>query len=355
MPIIMGVGVPLAGCNAQSIPSTWLSDCVGRMRISLPEVADVAAVTPEAVIESDTSGNLPSSYFSDGKGAPYSSIGYFGPVEATAPLTDKQISSLRARLVEEAAYIAQQQKAKRKLGASTSVAVLPTPGWDGVVWDFGTRIRGRLFVGGQYYAWSISVKPEERNYLDINFKALMAGLTPRKNFTLPIDRGVCMPYFFVSDSGVVDRLITTTYRLRSHPDVTVILQDASATGILAFQNPDKFTAKSKTNFFWTQRYQTAISRRSLSNDTISFAGQRGLETRLKLGHENGSEDYGYSVFTRGDPKAKQDTPDLMLVLIRNAADAKAKGRNPISEDAFFALAQSVAASVKARPAVKQID
>lgn len=94
MPIVLGVGVPLAGCKAQSIPSTWLSDCVGRMQISLPEVADVAAVTPEAVIESDTSGNLPSSYFSDGKGAPYSSIGYFGPVEATAPLTDKQISSL---------------------------------------------------------------------------------------------------------------------------------------------------------------------------------------------------------------------------------------------------------------------
>jgi hypothetical protein len=45
-----------------------MSDCVGRMQISLPEVADVAAVTPEAVVESDTSGNLPSSYFSDSKG-----------------------------------------------------------------------------------------------------------------------------------------------------------------------------------------------------------------------------------------------------------------------------------------------
>lgn len=351
-PFFVVASIPLAGCNAQALPDDWQVDCVGRMQISFPDVAEVASVTPDSIIKSATSGNLAESFFSDGKFAPYSAIAYFGPVDATGPLTDEELAMLRTRLAREAALVEVNQKKRKDTGELGKFAALPTRGWDGKVWDFGTRIRGRLFIDRQYYAWRVSAELKERTYLETTFKTLMAGLAARKNFTLPTGRGVCMAHFFVSDTGSENRKVTTTYRLRSHPDVTIVMEDANADDILEFQNPDTFTAKAKTNFFWTQRYQSPISRKALSNDTIKFAGQEGLETKIKLSREGSSEDYGYSVFTRGDPNATQDTPDLMLVLIRNAADAKAKGRTPISEDAFFSLAKRVAASVKPRPVAK---
>jgi hypothetical protein len=344
--------MPLTGSNAQSLPANWQSDCVGRMQLSLPEAADIATVTPDSILKSDSTGHSAKAYFADGQTGWYSSVGYFGPVNATGPLSEQEIATLRKRLERETLQVKSHQKSRKRKDAKAKFAVLPTPGWDGVAWDFGSAIYGRLFGAGQYYAWEVSTEPQHRDFLEARFKTLIAGLAPRKNFTLPAVAGVCHPHFFVRDAGKEYRNVATSYRLRSHPDVTLVLQDTNAVGIETFQNPDRFTARSKTNFFWTQRYQSPISRETLSNDAISFAGQKGLEIRLKLGREDGSEDYGYSVFTRGDPDAKQDTPDLMLILIRNAADAKAKGRTPISEEAFFALAKTVAASVKVRPVVR---
>jgi hypothetical protein len=353
--LLLGASVPLTSCSAQAIPGNWQTDCVGRVQISMPELADVAAVTPASIDAVVNSSAYAKSYFEDGQVAHYSRVSYFGRVDATGPLSDQEIAALRSKLAKETTQTERHQLKRKSAGEKAAFAKLPTFEKEGVVWDFGDTISGRLFVARQYYAWGISAEPERRPYLLSTYKSLLGGLIPRKNFTTPTGAGVCIPHFFVSDDGLVARQISTSYRLRSHPDVMIVMEDASAGGILAFQNPDKFTAQSKTNFFWTQRYQGTLTRRSLSNDTIPFAGQKGLETRLKLGREDGSEDYGYSVFTRGDPTAKQDTPDLMLVVMRNAADAKAKGRTPISEDEFFKLAKSVAASVKARPAVKQID
>ena len=352
--LMLAASLPIAGCKA-ALTASWPSDCVGRMQISLPEVADVATVTADSIVRSATSGNLAESYFADGREAPHSAIVYFGPVDATGSLTDKEIASLRTRLALETTLVKRTIEKRKNAGEEVSFAVLPTPGWDGIVWDFGNRIRGRLFVGRQYYAWGVSMQSEHKSHMQSTFKSLMAGLVPRKNFSVPVGNGVCMPNFFVRDAGTVNRNVTTSYRLPSHPDVVIIFQDASAPQVTDIQNPNKFTVKARTNFFWTQLEQSPRSRETLSNETVTFAGQKGLETKLKLVRDDGSDDYGYSVFTRGDPHATQDTPGLMLVLIRNAADAKAKGRMPISEDEFFKLAKSVAASVKARPAVKQID
>jgi hypothetical protein len=350
--IVVAGCLPLSGCQAQSLPENWQSDCVGRMQISMPEAADIATVTPDSIIRSVSSGNHAESFFVDGQAAPYSAIGYFGAVDATGPLGEEGLATLRARLAHETTLVQKNMLRRKKAGENIRFSVLPTSGWDGVAWDFGERIHGRFFIGRQYYAWMISMEPEHRPYLQATFKTLMTGLATRKNFTLPNSRGVCMPNFFVGDGGSTHRSVSVTFRLPSQPDVTVIFHDASAPKVQSFQNPAQFTAQAQTNFFWTQRYQSPISRETLSNETISFAGQKGLEIRLKLGREDGSEDFGYSVFTRGDPDAKQDTPDLMLILIRNAADAKAKGRTPISEEAFFALAKTIAASVKVRPVAK---
>jgi hypothetical protein len=73
-----------------------------------------------------------------------------------------------------------------------------------------------------------------------------------------------------------------------------------------------------------------------------------VESFVKIVREDGSEDYGYLVVARGDPFAKEDTPDLMLYVVQNSRNAKAKGAVPMSKDAFLELAQTVAASVRRR-------
>lgn len=51
---------------------------------------------------------------------------------------------------------------------------------------------------------------------------------------------------------------------------------------------------------------------------------------------------------RGYPNAKQDTLDLQFYVIRTAANAKAKGIEPIGEKEFLEMAQAIAASIKHR-------
>ncbi|WP_457833008.1 hypothetical protein, partial [Staphylococcus aureus] len=51
------------------------------------------------------------------------------------------------------------------------------------------------------------------------------------------------------------RRIGTTYRLKSHPDITIFLEDHTARKPGKYERPEVFTAIYKSNYFWTQRYQ----------------------------------------------------------------------------------------------------
>jgi hypothetical protein len=86
-----------------------------------------------------------------------------------------------------------------------------------------------------------------------------------------------------------------------------------------------------------------------STRPVKLAGYSGLASFMQLAREDGSVDYGYLAIVRGDPDAKEDTPDLMLYIIRNADRARAKGQEPIGKQAFIEMAEAIAASVKRRP------
>jgi uncharacterized protein involved in type VI secretion and phage assembly len=77
------------------------------------------------------------------------------------------------------------------------------------------------------------------------------------------------------------------------------------------------------------------------------AGQRSYVVQLT--REDKAIDHGYLALVRGDPKAKEDTPDLMLYIVQDSKRAKAKGKEPMTKDAFIAMAERVAASVRLRP------
>jgi hypothetical protein len=88
---------------------------------------------------------------------------------------------------------------------------------------------------------------------------------------------------------------------------------------------------------------------SPSTRRVKLAGYNGLASFMQLTRDDGGVEYGYLAIVRGDPDAREDTPDLMLYMIRNAERARAKGQEPISKEAFIEMAETIAASVKRRP------
>ncbi|MDB5802373.1 MAG: hypothetical protein JWL63_3312 [Rhodocyclales bacterium] len=221
---------------------------------------------------------------------------------------------------------------------------------------FGFQADGRRFLtlrlGTHLFIWS-SYSGIDSQQAQQSFNSIVSGLRTRDAFVIPNDPGVCLPYAFIRDDGNTPRVIAATYRLREHPDVTIWLQDRDSEHPWSGFDPEKLTPVAKADSFWT--YYDSSDRKSLRsvwNDPyrrITLANSKGVESFVRIIRKDDTEDFGYLVVARGDPDAKEDTPDLMLYVIRDTKNAKAKGIEPISKDAFLEMAQTIAASVKRRP------
>jgi hypothetical protein len=195
---------------------------------------------------------------------------------------------------------------------------------------------------------------DRRDAFTKDLNAFLLGVRPRSLLSVPAEKGICFPHLFVPDSGQnkIKRVVAATYRLKDHPDITIMVQDASASVVPEGKDPKKYTELYQSNYFWTQNYRPAVktlnSLLNGSHNKIKLAGQDAVETMFRLVRENDIEDFGYLVVSRGDPEATIDTPDLRVYVIRNADNAKKKGITPIPKNDFFAMAKSIAASVKHR-------
>ena len=348
----------ISACTAKQVPATWQGECVGRLAFSLPGPADVASMTADQFLR-DSSDRAYK--FDDGEAAFYSHFQYGAHVAMTGPLTESQIKTLMANQRERFQKVSKEVAAGsitagdysqlniQKLNASD----------EGYGWKLfnASEIRYVAFlpVSGHAVRWSVSGSALQAPQIGEDFDKASRGVRSRRIFQIPPEKGVCMPHLFIQDNGddSAGRLVAATYRLRDHPDVTIMLKDATATGVPSNGSDGQYSAISQSNYFWTQDYQQAKSVKSLLNGShskVKLAGQMGVETMFRIERENNTVDYGYLVVVRGDPIAKRDTPDLMMYVISNADNARKKGKAPISKDAFFAMAQSIAASVRHRDA-----
>jgi hypothetical protein len=252
------------------------------------------------------------------------------------------------------------QEYARKRGRDYVLSKLPKSEYSESAWHGNDYYQAYFFVGKTAMYWGVDTEIDDMPNVTKDYQTLISGLRPRPTFDVPKDNGVCLPYLFVKDDGKDSRHIGTTYRLKAHTDITVWLEDSSADVIGPHMNPDKFTAEGKASFFWEQRYQSYRAFRSLWPFHYAFkdatlAGQKGVKTFVELtrNDEAQTKDYGYLVAVRGDPEAKEDTPDLMLYVIQDSVNATKRGIQPLSKDAFLDMAETIAASVKRREVVSQ--
>ncbi|BEV13394.1 T6SS immunity protein Tli4 family protein [Herbaspirillum sp. DW155] len=343
-------------CASATEKLDWRTDCVGRMKISIPGDADIAITPTKAVLEDSSSARF---FFSDGVRAGYSWFSYGGNIKISNQLRPSEISSFLKK-ADEFGVSAREDVLTEKYRRSED----PENPFETIYANDGSKfaIRANLFflvalvVNNHAVTLMSSVDKDQISRETEILKKIVTNIGYRANFTIPQRSGVCMPFLFVEDVENEARLAGTTYRLKDHPDITIFLEDRSAGRPGEYMRPEVFTAIYKSNFFWTQDYQDYDSIENLlkfrRHNKIPFAGQRAVESKVRMIRTDKiTEDFGYLVVTQGNPDAKVDTPDLMLYVIRDAQQAIKRGIKPVPKKEFFKLARQIADSVKHRGSI----
>ncbi len=335
------------------VPADWKTDCVGRMQISLPGEVDIAAMLPKDLISELNAQGYFGYKFLDGQDASWSSS---NGLKITHPITPEEgvvIDSIIAK--DLAAAKAYCKKKSKETGESLVLTELPRSAYVKLAFRGKNAYRAYLHLDKTAVYWAIDTEVDDMPNVAKDYQTLITGLRPRPTFDAPKDSGVCLPYLFVKDDGKDSRHIGITYRLKAHPDITVWLEDSSAATIGPHMKPAMFTAEGKAAYFWERRYANRRSFRSLWPFHYAFkdttmAGQKGVKTFVELTRDDEAQtkDYGYLVSVRGDPDAKEDTPDLMLYVIQDSVNATKRGIKPLTKDDFIDMAETIAASVKRR-------
>lgn len=333
--------------NAQSDSSEeWQTDCVGRMQLSFPGEIVVASTSLDD-LKRKSRERIPA--FPDGEPAPWTTLIYGGSIEVIHGMSSDAIENyMDQRLAIRDQFRADATKTKKVGKPSEPFRDLFLQGQHGVAFEAQGRKLLFLHVGDSVFSWEgytgVLEQQAEHDYL-----AVLNGIRARKLMTSPKEEGVCIPYGIIRDNGSMRRAIRLTYRLTRHPDITILLQDASAA---THPNKEVLTAKYRTNDFWGQYSGGKKEFKSawwpVARD-VTLAGQKGMQTFVQFIREDGNQDYGYLAVAPGDPNSKEDVPDLMLYVMREAKNAIAKGIEPMDKGAFIEMAKAIAASVKRRP------
>lgn len=352
--ILVVVGsLNVASCNGQgfSTPHDWKTDCVGRIQLSLPGNVDVAATTLKDI---ERMWSPPSSSFEDEQISWGSGQVFLGEIKVVHGLTPDTLNGYMARRSKVRDELrADAENAKTHGRPYEPVTDLSVGRRNGIGFQFQGQKLLVLRIGAHGFSWSgysgISEDVAQRNY-----ETVLNGVRSRATFEVPDDPGVCLPYSFVRDNGKTNRDVAMTYRLTVHPDITIYLRDADASKARPTQNSAKFTARYMSDFFWTNDYGPSMRKAATSYwpdlyRKTKLAGQPAVESFVRLIRDDDTEDFGYLVVSKGDPDASEDTPDLMLYVIRDAKNARAKGVVPMNKEEFLSMARAIAASVKRRP------
>ncbi|MDR9839662.1 hypothetical protein [Herbaspirillum huttiense] len=333
----------------------WKNDCVGHMQISIPGEADIAYTPLKSMFENKSS---PRFIFPDGTRAGWSWLTLVGPIHVSNQLSDVEIEAF----IEEAKEMEKRAQEYARSNKADNES-RPDGDFERIQWGENSKSAIRvnqsflfaLVLNRQAVTLQSSVDKEWLSQHVLRLKSVISNMAYRENFSIPTLPGVCMPSLFVK--GVEEKriLAATTYRLKEHPDITILLEDSMARRPGKYERPEVFTAVYKSNFFWTQDYQDYDSIENLlkfrRHNKIPFAGQRAVESKVRMIRSDKiTEDFGYLVVTQGNPDAKVDTPDLMLYVIRDAQQAIKRGIKPVPKKEFFKLARQIADSVKHRGA-----
>jgi hypothetical protein len=367
--ISMACLLATTGCTAQSSDKALIKskmECIGRMQVSLPSDVEISAYSFDRFQKEIITGSNQQRFefldatnndydpYSVLNSASHASLYYSGEGFISHPLTDAQFGTLLGEIVKKgdaAKKIIHSSDTKIAGNSEENFKLISIGNKNGMAWSYGNFYRAFLKVGNNAFMWAVSFDKEEKDEVDGILNNILSGLSPRPLYTVPNKNGVCIPYAFIADGGKTPRNIAIAYRLADHPEIKITIKDATAANPEpGIRTQNKQPAQVIHNF-WRQ-YLTSFAKGggdewASGTRTVTLAGYKGLSSFVKLIRKDDLVDYGYLAVVRGDPSAKDDTPDLMVHVIRDSHNAK--GKEPMPKDEFLKMAETIAASVKRRP------
>lgn len=322
----------------------WINDCVGRMQISLPGPSEVAAYSTKnfSKLFGETEKTSPFE-FEDGQIAAYSTG---SPItHAASPDETRTLLNLAKNRLESV------YQRTRKKGNSNFFEEIHTKPSQGVIYRYNDNYSAVITVGSHLLKtrggdegvpW---IETKKDLHATLNMK-------PRAVGEIPHQPGICMPYVFKEDSGTEYRSIATTWRLKEHPDITILLEDEKAEPLSKYIDPAKVTPVRKVEFFWEQNYRDAYRYGDYlwrAMHDVKLANVKGKGIPMEMTRRDGTIDYGYFAAANGDPNAKEDTPNLQFYVLQNSQKAISQGIKPLEKKEFLKLVEEIAASIRHRP------
>jgi hypothetical protein len=326
-------------CAMQSVSSPAMADalqeCVGRYELTIPGDADVALTIPTAFAKPQENPIR----FSDDQPAVHSVFIYDGTFRITGSMSHADFASTLSGIkTRVASSLASSDENGR-------FEVIPAGRPDAFAWA-GNRAAG-FYIYENGRAISFRESSSDPSVAKQRTQAVLKGLSARNANEIPKADGVCLPDMFVADNGKDSaRKVGVTFRLKNHPDVTIFFLDEKALAA-----DPKLTSKQKSEFVWG--YEYGIGKRiklvgAVPYRTVALDGREGVETSAIITRDDGSTDYGYLATVQGDFNAPVDTPNLLLLVERNAKYAK--GNAPVTAEELALMAKEIASSIRRRPA-----
>jgi hypothetical protein len=335
----------------------WKTECVGRLQLKLPGNVEHAAL-PAAAFKSEFKGAASESgyAFPDGQPASETSFFYGGSLFVTHELDKATQSNFRLNAKSWKADLSSTVNKEHRKGADGKPMVyedLHRADSPAIGWRVDNLFTSYIDVGKTSLLWKVRGAPDSFPFLRRDYLSLTSGAISRESFSVPSGPGVCLPYSFISDDGKTDRAIAMTYRLVSHPDITVWLEDASAATYKDLRREQRSLPLYQIADFWAQYKHYDEKLISLWTAPgvrpVGLNGITGLASFMKIVRGNKSEDFAYLAIVRGIPRAAKDTPDVRLLVVRDSVKARERNVVPLDEKSFLELAEGVASSVIGRP------
>ncbi|WP_300729942.1 T6SS immunity protein Tli4 family protein [Pseudomonas sp.] len=355
-----------------AIPDDWKTECVGYFQISLPGEIEVGVVQSDPDPSKGTHNlqNQVNHFFADSF--------YTGGIRTSSELPErsfsrinnvkpKEIEELKGMVAEDAPIDTPEYKTddntliytlQDKSGATASTFIYQA----GRIYFFRTS-EDELPVAGA----AAKVKSRQANFLQ-NFR-------PRALYEVPQEKGFCMPYGFVKDDSPQKRSMGTIMRLKDHPDVRILFRDQSASFMKSYSGEENPTVEKELRAFWERPDWDGVNYQALGFrkfPSVQMGGYKGQSTFVEITRSTRSKgqctwddqyfskaekkeagclpqtkDYGYIAYVKGDPDAKEDTPNLLLYVMQDSEDAP-DGKPTIGKDELRKMADTIAASIKRR-------
>lgn len=339
----------MSGSAAASVDAGERWDCSGRLKFMLLGDFEIASV-PYWTLRSNLVMIGPSTgfAFSDKQSADYASVLFSGTTLISEQLADDQISALIKEFVDATG----RQKKRGIHSPRLPFEILPVRhiADNFYAWSAATEVRLLFRLQSRLYLMRINETPQVAENADYALR-LSKNIKGRPPSSVPAANAICFPYSSVTaNDGPKYWNVSSLYKLKAHPDVTIMVSDATLPREERAAKSREKSEKFLINDFWGQNTLAEDVEKiergySLGNGrTVRLAKQKGVASYVKILRKNGVVDFGYYALSRGSPTEPAST-DIAISLMTNAKFAKAKGVRPVTEDEFLRMVERLQNSV----------